>query len=45
MGNSPALGSSEISYDNELATSSQPPDEMKITTQDLHRAGDDAHQS
>src|SRR3954452_14206275 len=38
MGNAPALGSSDVSYDKELTTS-RPPDEMKITTQDLHRAG------
>jgi MHS family metabolite:H+ symporter-like MFS transporter len=39
MGNSPALGTPNLKLDQPLPTGGQPADEMKITTQDLHRAG------
>jgi MFS transporter, MHS family, metabolite:H+ symporter len=39
MGNSPALGTPNLNLDQPLPTGGQPADEMKITTQDLHRAG------
>src|SRR4051794_9638099 len=39
MGNSPALGTPNLNLDQPLPTGGQPADKMKITTQDLHRAG------
>src|SRR3954462_7225874 len=39
MGNSPALATPNLKLDQPLPTGGQPADKMKITTQDLHRAG------
>ena len=39
MENAPVLGSPNVSVDPQRPIRGQPADEMKITTQDLHRAG------